>query len=428
MGKKVIVIGGTGGREHALAWKLSNSSQVEKVYITPGNAGTSEIGENVNIQPEDDKLIDFCRDNSIDLVVITPDDLLAAGLADKFRDNGFATFGASKDSALIESSKAFAKDLMKKKGIPTAHYETFTDADKAINYSREQKYPLVVKASGLALGKGVIICEDFDSAEKAIRHIMLEKAFESAGDTIVIEEFLEGSEISFHALSDGKSHVFFPTTQDHKQVFDGDKGPNTGGMGAFGPISWASSNLISQVDETIIKPALLGLDESGSSFSGCLYPGLMMTDSGPKVLEYNARLGDPETQVYMRLLDSDIYDLLYSCATGTLDKQKISWKPGFAVTVVLTSGGYPGDYKKGVEITGVEEAATMDDVVLFHAGTKIENGKLVTSGGRVINVTAYSNSLNDAIDKAYQAAKKINFEGKHYRTDIGRRKPPKVLG
>lgn len=428
MGKKVIVIGGSGGREHALAWKLSKSPQVERVYIAPGNGGTENIGENVNINPDDDRLVEFCKQKSMDLVVITPDDLLAGGLADKFRDEGFTTFGASKSAARIESSKAFAKDLMKRKTIPTANYETFTDAAKAIDYAGKQKYPLVVKASGLALGKGVIICDNFEQAKDAIEHMMLEKAFKTAGETIVIEEFLEGSEVSFHALSDGENYITFPTTQDHKQVFDGDKGPNTGGMGAFGPISWVPAELARQVEKTVIEPALEGLAEAGSSFNGCLYPGLMISADGPKVLEYNARFGDPETQVYVRLLDSDLYELLYMCAKGNLSAYKPVWKTDFAVSVVLASGGYPGSYEKGVEITGVKAAESMEDIVVFHAGTKNENGNLITSGGRVLNVTSIADTLESAIKKAYEAVDKIRFDGMQYRTDIGKRIPPKELG
>lgn len=429
MGKKVIVIGGTIAREHALAWKLSQSDKVEQVYITPGNGGASQVGENVGIDPADtDKLVNFCKDKSIDLAVISTDDLLAAGLADTLRDSGIAVFGSSKKASRIESSKAFSKDLMKRKNIPTASYETFIDVDKAIDYAREQKYPLVVKASGLALGKGVIICADFKEAKQAIEQMLLKKAFKSAGETIVIEEFLQGSEVSFHALSDGHTHKIFPTTQDHKQVYDGDKGPNTGGMGAFGPISWVSEKLMKQIDKEVIKPALEGLDEAGSTFNGCLYPGLMMTAEGPKVLEYNARFGDPETQVYMRLLDSDLYDLLHACAAGKLQDCQIAWKPGFAVSVVLASGGYPGKYEKGLEISGIEEAEAMEDIIVFHAGTKNDGGKLVTSGGRVLNVTSYSDTLENAIEKAYKAVDKISFEGMQYRKDIGRRTPPKELG
>ncbi len=429
MGKKVIVIGGTGGREHALAWKLSRSSQVEKVYIAPGNGGTGEVGENVDIQPnETDKLIDFCKTHSVDLAVIGPDDLLASGLADKFKQAGLATFGPSKKAAQIEASKAFAKDLMKKKKIPTSSYETFTDANKAAGYAKKQNYPLVVKASGLALGKGVIICQNFDEAEKAIELIMLKKAFKSAGETIIIEEFLTGSEVSFHVLSDGKNYAIFPTSQDHKQVFDGDKGPNTGGMGAFGPISWVSDALKDEVDETVIKPALEGLAEAGSPFYGCLYPGLMITPQGPKTLEYNARFGDPETEIYVRLLDSDLFELLYACATGNLKPDTVKWKLGYAVTVVLASGGYPGDYQKNIEITGVKNAQQIENIELFHAGTKLQNGKLLTSGGRVMNVTAYGDTLEEAISKAYGAVNQIHFEGMHYRKDIGKRETPKGIG
>lgn len=428
MGKKVIVIGGSGGREHALAWKLSQSDQVEKVYVAPGNGGIQQIGENVDINPDEiNKLIDFCNTKEIDLAVIGPDDLLASGMADELRKAGIATFGPSKQAARIESSKAFSKDLMSKKDVPTAKYATFTNADEAIAYAKEQDYPLVVKASGLALGKGVLICQNVTEAEKAIRMIMLEKAFSSAGETVVIEEFLNGSEVSFHAISDGSIYAVFPTAQDHKQAFDGDKGPNTGGMGVFAPVAWVSSDTVKEVDNKVIKPILEGLNESKSTFSGCLYPGLMMTKDGPKTLEYNARFGDPETQVYMRLLDCDLYEILEACSKGKLDTSTVKWKPGFAITVVLASGGYPGSYKKGLEITGLGEAEKMDGIILFHAGTRMENGKIVTAGGRVLNVTAYANTLEVAIKKAYAAVEKIHFEGMHYRKDIGQRKVPDFI-
>ncbi|HEX5796839.1 MAG TPA: phosphoribosylamine--glycine ligase [Candidatus Saccharimonadales bacterium] len=422
MNNKVIVIGGTGGREHALAWKLSKSPKVKEVFIAPGNAGTRNIGKNVDLKPSETKeLIDFCKKESMDLVIIGPDDLLAGGLADEFKKNGFSVFGASKKAARIESSKAFAKFVMDEAKVPTARYKSFTTPDKAKKYAREQSYPLVIKASGLALGKGVIICEDFEDAEEAIELIMVKKAFSSAGDTVIIEDFLKGSEVSFHVLSDGKSYAVFPPSQDHKQVFDGDTGPNTGGMGAFAPVAWVSDKLKNQVDNQIIDPVLENLRHKNSEFIGCLYPGLMITKSGPKVLEYNARFGDPETQVYMRLLDSDLYDVLKSCADNRLKPKSVKWKKGFAVTVVLASGGYPGNYQKGVEIHGTEEAEKLDNVVVFHAGTKLINDKLVTSGGRVLNVTVYADSLEEAIKKAYQAVGLIHFDNMHYRKDIGKR-------
>ncbi|HEX5456561.1 MAG TPA: phosphoribosylamine--glycine ligase [Candidatus Saccharimonadales bacterium] len=428
MAKNAIVIGGSGGREHALAWKLSQSPQVEKVYIAPGNGGTSSVGENVDIKPEEvDKLISFCREKSMDLIVIGPDDLLASGLADKFRAAGFAVFGASRNAARIESSKAFAKDMMKKTGVPTAKYETFTVRDEAIRYAEKQNYPLVVKASGLALGKGVLICENFEEAGKAIDLIMVEKAFDSAGDTIIIEEFLEGIEVSFHAISDGSNYAVFPPSQDHKQVFDGDKGPNTGGMGAFGPVAWVSKQLADEVDKDIIAPILKGLERADSSFVGCLYPGMMITRDRAKVLEYNARFGDPETQVYMRLLDCDLFEILYACATGKLDPKGLKWKDGFAVTVVMASGGYPGNYDKGIEIHGIEEAEKLDGVLVFHAGTALEGGRLTTSGGRVLNVTAHAATLDEAITKAYEGVSKISFERAHYRKDIGLREVPEFI-
>lgn len=425
MGKKVMVIGGTGGREHALSWKLSQSPKVEKVYLAPGNGGTGNTGENVDISPsKTDGLIDFCKEKDVDLVVIGPDDLLADGLCDEFQKNGFAVFGPSKKAARIESSKAFAKNLMKKQGVPTADYEVFTDAEKALDYARNHQYPLVVKASGLALGKGVLICDDFESAQNAINSIMVDKVFKSAGETIVIEDFMQGSEVSFHVLSDGTNRVMFPPSQDHKQVFDGDKGPNTGGMGVFGPVSWISAELADTVDKNIVEPILEGLKEEKSTFAGCLYPGLMITKDGPKVVEYNSRFGDPETQIYMRLMESDLYDLLYACATGSLKPDMLKWKPGFAVSVVLASGGYPESYEKGIEITGCEEAEAMEDIVLFHAGTRMEDGRLLTSGGRVMNVTATGDTLDEAIAKAYKAVEKIHFDKMHYRTDIGRREIP----
>lgn len=421
MAKKVIVIG-SGGREHALAWKLANSQQVGKVFIAPGNGGTSEIGENVDIKPDEaSKLIDFCQEKAIDLAVIGPDDALAAGLADTLRNAGIVTFGPSKSASKIEWSKAFSKDLMAAQNVPTAKYQNFTNADEAINYAKKQSYPLVVKASGLALGKGVIICGNFAEAEHAIKHIMLEGAFKSAGETIVIEEFLVGDEVSFHALSDGQKAVMFPPSQDHKQLLDNDKGPNTGGMGVFGPVEWVSPKIIDEVETKVVQPILDGLQAQNAPFAGCLYPGLMITKNGLKVLEYNSRFGDPETQIYMRLLESDLYDLLEQCATNSLRPETVKWKNGFAVSVVLASGGYPGNYTKGVAIDGIKEAEAMDDIVIFHAGTVRQNNKLVTAGGRVLNVTAMADTLDEAINKAYQAVAKINFEGLQYRTDIGKR-------
>lgn len=421
MAKKVIVIG-SGGREHALAWKLADSPQVDKVFIAPGNGGTGEIGENVDIKPDEaDKLLDFCQQQAIDLAVIGPDDALAAGLADTLREAGIITFGPSKSAAKIEWSKAFSKDLMAAQNVPTAKYQNFTDPNEAINYAKAQAYPLVVKASGLALGKGVIICQNFTEAENAIKHIMLEKAFKNAGETIVIEEFLIGDEVSFHALSDGQKAVMFPPSQDHKQLLNNDKGPNTGGMGVFGPVDWVSPTVISEVKAKAVQPILDGLQAQNTPFAGCLYPGLMITKNGLKVLEYNSRFGDPETQIYMRLLDSDLYDLLVQCATNNLRPETVKWKSSFAVSVVLASGGYPGDYAKGVVIDGVKEAAAKDDIVIFHAGTARQGTRLVTAGGRVLNVTALASTLDEAISKAYQAVAKIHFDGMQYRTDIGKR-------
>ncbi|MBI5357480.1 phosphoribosylamine--glycine ligase [Candidatus Saccharibacteria bacterium] len=421
MSKSVLVVG-SGGREHALAWKLSQSNDVSKVYVAPGNGGTTLVAENVDISFTDvEGLLNFAREEQIDLTVIGQEAASEAGLVDAFNDAGLSIFGPTKAATLIESSKVFSKDLMSEQNIPTAQYKTFSDATKAFEYIKTRSLPIVIKADGLATGKGVIIPETLEQAEKAIQDIMIDKIFGEAGGSVVVEDFLKGQEVSMHALTDGTNSVIFPPSQDHKQVFDGDKGPNTGGMGVIAPLDWVKPEQISKIQEKVVSPALEGLKKKNSPFIGCLYPGLMLDGQDVNVIEFNARFGDPEAEVYMRLLDCDLYKILSDCAAGNLNPESVKWRDGYAATVVLASPGYPGDYPKGLPITGLEEAEKLDDIVVFHAGTALKDGNFVTAGGRVLNVTATGDTLQNALDKAYEAVKLINFEGMHYRTDIGQR-------
>jgi phosphoribosylamine--glycine ligase len=418
---QVLVIG-SGGREQALAWKLAQSQQVDKVYVAPGNGGSRDAIENVDISWLDvDGLLKFAQAQKVDLTVIGQEAASEAGVVDAFQAAGLTIFGPTKAAVRIESSKTFSKDLMAAAKIPTAEYRNFTDANKALTYAKSRPLPVVIKADGLATGKGVIICDSVAKIEAAIDTIMVQKAFGAAGGQVVVEDFLKGQEASMHALCDGTRTVMFPPSQDHKQIFDGDKGPNTGGMGAFAPLSWITDDQVKFVKEQAVEPALKALKQQNAEFRGCLYPGLMIDNDEIKLLEFNARFGDPEAEVYMRLLDGDLYEILKACATSTLDPKMVGWKPVFAVTVVVASGGYPGDYAKGLPITGIDEAEKLDDIVVFHAGTAIKDGQLVTAGGRVLNVTATGTTLDEALDKAYAAIKLIRFEGMHYRTDIGRR-------
>ncbi|OGL30506.1 phosphoribosylamine--glycine ligase [Candidatus Saccharibacteria bacterium RIFCSPHIGHO2_12_FULL_41_12] len=421
MNRKILVIGG-GGREHALIWKIAQSPSVNKIYAAPGNGGISELAENVAIGiKEVDKLVAFAKEKQIDLTVVGPDDALAVGVVDAFQKEDLRIFGPTKAAAQIEASKAFSKDLMKKNNIPTANYFNFTDIDEAKKYLKSCSYPTVVKASGLAAGKGVIICEDQTQAENALDEIMSDKIFGSSGDTVVIEDFLQGQEVSIHALSDGNKAVIFPTSQDHKQIFDEDKGPNTGGMGVIAPIDWVTDSNMQTIKTKIVQPVLDGLRNEDANFVGCLYPGLMIDGDKVNTVEFNARFGDPETEVYMRLLDSDIVEIFESCVDGNLDPEEVQWKSGYAVTVVLASGGYPGKYQTGLPISGIEEAEKLDNVIVFHAGTKKAGDQYLTAGGRVLNVTATGETLNEALATAYKAVDLIHFEGVHYRTDIGKR-------
>lgn len=418
---KVLVIGG-GGREQALAWKLAQSDKVDKVYIAPGNAGSRGIIENVAIGWLDvPELLRLATEKQIDLTVVGQEASAEAGVVDAFREAGLTIFGPTKAAVRIESSKVMAKDLMAAEHIPTAVYKTFTDAHEALVYASSRSLPVVIKADGLAEGKGVTVCFSVEEIEEAIERIMIQRTFGDSGNQVVVEDFLRGQEVSTHAISDGQNAILFPASQDHKQINDGDKGPNTGGMGVIAPVSWVTPEHMEYVSEKIVQPALRGLAAQDATFTGCLYPGLMIDGDAVNVVEFNARFGDPEAEVYMRLLDSDLYEILLACAQGRLDPSSVKWKDGYAVSVVAASPGYPGSYPKGLPITGIEEAEKDPEVVVFHAGTAHKNGQLVTSGGRVLNVTATGPTLDAALYKAYAAIRKISFEGMHYRTDIGRR-------
>jgi phosphoribosylamine--glycine ligase len=425
--RATVLVIGSGGREQALAWKLAQSAHVKKVYIAPGNGGSTGNIENVAIGFTDvPELLKFAQEKHIDLTVIGQEAASDAGAVDAFKAAGLTIFGPTKAATRLEASKVFSKDLMASEHIPTAAYQTFTDPGDAIEYATSRPLPVVIKADGLATGKGVYICATVQEIGIAITDIMVKKVFGESGDSVVVEDFLKGQEVSVHALCDGNQAVMFPASQDHKQVFDGDKGPNTGGMGVIAPVPWVTPAHIEATKAQIVLPALAGLQKRNTPFTGCLYPGLMIDGDDIKLLEFNARFGDPEAEVYMRLLDGDLYEVLTACAKGELDPSSIAWKPGFAVTVVLCSPGYPADYPKGLPITGIAEAEKLNDIVVFHAAT-IRNtiagndDEILTAGGRVLNVTATGPTLEETIDKAYAAVKLINFEGMHYRTDIGRR-------
>lgn len=421
MSSNVLVIG-NGGREHALAWKIAQSPRSGKLYVAPGNGGTRDIAENIAVEATNTKgLVRFAEKNSIDLTVVGPDDPLALGVVDVFQSRGLRIFGPTRAAAQIEASKAFAKRLMRDNGIPTAPFRIFRKYSNALDYVRKHGAPIVVKASGLALGKGAYPCKTLVEAEKALAEIMLERAHKQAGNEVIVEEFLDGQEVSIHAFCDGKTSVLLPTAQDHKQIFDGDKGKNTGGMGTITPVPWVNAKILRNVNEQIVRPALQALTEKKRSFTGCFYPGLKMTNEGPKVLEYNARFGDPETQSYMRLLKTDLLDVLDACVDGKLAELAIEWYPCFAVCIVLASGGYPGNYEKGIPIFGVEEADRIPGIVVFHAGTMYGN-QLRTSGGRVLGVTAVGETLQKALNQAYEAIRCIRFKGMQFRKDIGGKK------
>ena len=418
---KVLVVGG-GGREHALVWKVAQSPRVKRIFAAPGNAGIANLAECVPIKAEDIKgLLEFARSRAVDLTLVGPEGPLSLGIVDEFTKTGLRIFGPSGKAAIIEGSKRFSKDLMKKYDIPTADYAVFTDQARAEAYVREKGAPIVVKADGLAAGKGVVVAESVEDAVSALDLIMAQKAYGAAGERVVVEECLKGEEASFMAFSDGKTVVPMASSQDHKRVFDADKGPNTGGMGAYSPAPIVTAKLERQVMETIMIPTVRAMEKEDRLFQGVLYAGLMIHNGEARVLEFNARFGDPETQPIMARLDTDLIDIIEAILAGSLAKTEIRWKPDSAVCVVMASGGYPGNYEKGVEITGLDRAAERSNAMVFHSGTSVRNGKIVTDGGRVLGVTGLGPTVAAAIDSAYAAVHDISFQGAHYRRDIGAR-------
>ena len=417
----ILVIGG-GGREHTLAWKLSQSPKADKLYAIPGNPGMAEIAECVTgISIEDNAaLVRFAREHEIGLAVVGPEVPLTNGAVDAFAAAGIKAFGPTKLAAEIEGSKAFSKGLMKKYGIPTAKYEVFTDAEKARTYVQEEGAPIVIKADGLAAGKGVIVAMTLAEAMAAIDEIMEDQAFGQAGSRVVIEEFMEGEEVSILTFTDGSVIKPMVSSQDHKRAYDGDEGPNTGGMGTYAPAPAATADVTAVVQKTILEPTIAAMQQEGRTYKGCLYAGLMITQEGPKVVEFNARFGDPETQVVLPLLESDLVDIMLACVDGKLAEQEIQWSDGAAVCVVLASGGYPKSYQKGYEITGLAEAKAAGNLV-FHAGTAQQEGRIVTAGGRVLGVVAKAGDIRSAVDHAYAGVKKIQFRDMQYRSDIAHR-------
>ena len=417
---KILMIG-SGGREHALIKKLLESPKVEKIYCAPGNGGIACDAENVNISAMDiEGVVNFSKENKIDLVFVAPDDPLAAGMVDALEAEGIRAFGPKKAAAEIEASKVFSKNLMKKYGIPTADYQVFDNSKDALDYVvNNNMAPVVVKADGLALGKGVLICQTVEDAKAAIHSIMDDKKFGESGSRVVIEEFLTGPEVSVLSFTDGKCVKPMVSSKDHKRALDGDKGLNTGGMGTISPNPYYTDEMAEICRKTIFEPTIEAMNKEGRTFKGCLYFGLMLTPKGPKVIEYNARFGDPETQVVLPRLETDLVDICEAVIDGTLGDLDIKWKKGAAACVVMASGGYPESYKNGIEMSGLDEKGGVEGAIVYHAGTKLENGKFYTNGGRVLGVTAVDDTLEGALKKAYEAVEKISFEGAHYRKDIG---------
>ena len=429
---KVLVVG-KGGREHTLVWKIAQSPRVEKIYAAPGSPGIARHAECIDIrvdtpasEPEKlmaeiDRLRDFALQQQIDLTVVGPEDVLSAGIVDRFAESGLKTFGPTAAAARIEGDKAFSKDLMAAAGVPTALHKNFSDSKAAIAYVRAQGAPIVIKASGLAAGKGVVVCQTEEEAIRAIREIMDDRIFGDAGNEVVVEEFMEGEEASLFALTDGGEYVLLVTAQDHKAIYDGDRGPNTGGMGAYSPAPVMTPELIQQAEEQVIRPVLDEMRRRGCPFQGVLYCGLMIGATGPRVVEFNCRFGDPEAQVILPMLKTDLVDVLEAACDGRLGEIEIENSTGAAVCVVLASGGYPGSYEKGKEIGDLEPFADRDDLVVFHAGTTLEEGRLVTAGGRVLGVTAMGDDIAAAVEKAYAAVDGISFAGAYCRRDIAYR-------
>ena len=417
---KILLIGG-GGREHALAWKLAQSPKVENILAAPGNPGIAELPkcECVALNLDDlEKVADFAEDNGIDLTVVGPEATLVAGIADVFKRRGLPVFGPSKAAAQLEGSKAFSKELMAKYDIPTAFFKVCEDIETAKAYVEEKGAPIVVKADGLAAGKGVVVAMTKEEALSAIDDMMGDQIFGNAGARVVLEEFMEGEEASLLAFTDGKTVVPMIAAQDHKRIFDNDEGPNTGGMGTYAPAPVMTDVLRLKATERVLKPVVAAMAEEGTPYQGCLYAGLMINGDSVKVVEFNCRFGDPETQVILPLLDGDLADIMLACATGTLDEVEVAWHDKAAVCVVMASGGYPGKYENGKEITGLADANADEATVVFHAGTKAVDGKIVTAGGRVLGVTSVDKNIRDARDRAYAAVEKVKFDQVFYRKDI----------
>ena len=416
----ILVIGG-GGREHTLAWKLAQSSEVDKIYAVPGNPGMEAVAECIPGSVEDNEaLVKLAQEKKVGLVVVGPEVPLTNGIVDDMAAVGIPSFGPQKSAAQLEGSKSFSKGIMKKYGIPTAKYEVFTDADEAKAYIRQEGAPIVIKADGLAAGKGVIVAETLQQALDAIDEIMCDKAFGNAGSSVVVEEFMDGEEASVLAFTDGKTIVPMIPSQDHKRALDGDKGPNTGGMGTYAPAPVITPELMQRVQKEILEPTIAAMRAEGKEYKGCLYAGLMITDQGPKVVEFNARFGDPETQVVLPLLDSDLGKIMLACTNGTLADTEIKWKDKAAVCVVMSAGGYPAKYRKGDAISGLDDAKAAGALV-FHAGTAKKDGKVVTNGGRVLGIVALGDDIKAAVDKVYEDVKLVDFADVFYRKDIAHR-------
>ena len=414
---KVLVVGG-GGREHAVVWKLSQSLKIKKLYCAPGNPGIAELAECVSISvSEIEKLAEFAKKEQIDLTFVGPEEPLSLGIVNYFKEQGLAVYGPSKEAALIEGSKAFAKELMIKYQIPTAKYTAFTNYEEALDYIRSEGAPIVIKADGLAAGKGVVVAKNLEEAEDALKSMMKDVTFGAAGVRVVIEEFLEGEEMTLLSFVNGSTVKPMVASQDHKPVYDGDKGPNTGGMGTYAPLPHIDSSMVEQIIQTIVQPTAEAMVAEGVPYEGILYTGLMLTKEGPKVIEYNARFGDPETQVVLPLLETDLLEILTASLTGELENIEVKWKDKAAVCVIMSSAGYPGPYEKGQVIHGLDQV--VNPTIIFHAGTAAKDGEITTNGGRVVGITAIGETLKEARELAYQSVEKVSFNGAHYRTDIG---------
>ncbi|MCF6149846.1 MAG: phosphoribosylamine--glycine ligase [Candidatus Kuenenia sp.] len=416
---KILIIG-SGGREHAIAWKIAQSPRVKKIFCAPGNPGIAEVAECVDIDADNiEDLFYFASKQKIDLTVVGPEDPLLAGIVDKFKDGKLNIFGPSKRASIIEGSKVFAKNIMRKHGIPTADFRVFEDIKKAEKYLEKCSVPIVLKADGLAKGKGVFVCKTLEEAQEHLQEIMVEKIFGSAGDKVVIEECLQGEEVSILAITDGQTIIPFSSARDHKAIYDGNKGPNTGGMGAYSPSPLITNDLQLYIEENVLVPIVHAMKRENRPYNGIIYAGLMITNAGPKVLEFNARFGDPETQALLVRMKSDLVSLFMAAINNSLDKAEIEWYDSHSVCVVLASKGYPGRYKKGLPISGLQSVKAFKNVQVFHAGTAKDNGNIVTSGGRVLGVTALGKDVSEARTIAYSAINSLTFEGMYYRKDIG---------